>query len=406
MTMITFSLSATFPGQTPGQPWDADWVEPVALMDWTDTFYARNGSQDDFYGDGATYKQITGNSVNLGLASPDLYDVDHIGFWFDPRDFAIVNIINYEYPDSTSEQEIKLATAWNSIKDIEVSSISSLTLSVIGFVDTWINAPTDDDDHWIYIMDAKRGAVALGDGNDSVEIDAAANEYTWQSHFDITLGNGNDTVTALPYFDVPAKFNTEPQLTTADITLGNGNDTITLVGLSGTIRLGDGDDTINIASGNSTLWLGGGTDTVNFTSKLNPDIPWPSDVFLDSRVGSSVVHVGEGHADITIYTSPILPPTTTIDFIHGETGGNTSATADVIRYGYVNSTGSFVGGDLSALTIDLIGYSPGSTVSLADAPPGGPALMQIHDAVSGSIDAVTIYAGVTGSAVLQHVQFT
>jgi hypothetical protein len=127
MTAITFGLSATFPGETEGQPWDEDWVEPVALMDWTDTFYKRNGSTDDFYGDGATYKQITGNSVDVGPDSPDLYDVDHIGFWFDPHDFAIVNIINYEYPNSVSELEISLATAWNSIKDIEFSSISSQT---------------------------------------------------------------------------------------------------------------------------------------------------------------------------------------------------------------------------------------------------------------------------------------
>jgi hypothetical protein len=77
----------------------------------------------------------------------------------------------------------------------------------------------------------------------------------------------------------------------------------------------------------------------------------------------------------------------------------------VIRYGHVDSTGSFVGGDLSALTIDLIGYSPGSTVSLG-APPGGPMLLQIHDAATGSIAAVTLYPGVTGSAVLQHVRFT
>ena len=65
-----------------------------------------------------------------------------------------------------------------------------------------------------------------------------------------------------------------------------------------------------------------------------------------------------------------------------------------------------MGADMSALTIDLTGYSPGSTVSLGDTSPGAPMLLQIHDAATGSIDAVTLYAGVTGSAVLQHVQFT
>jgi hypothetical protein len=201
-------------------------------------------------------------------------------------------------------------------------------------------------------------------------------------------------------------FNAAPQLTTADITLGDGNDTVTLAELSGTIHVGNGNDTINIVSGNSTLWLGGGTDTVSVGSYLNPKSGL-TPVAYDTQIGSTVVHVGAGHADITIEdTAPISTLTITIDFIHGETGGSTSATADVNRYGHVASAGSFAGGDLSALTIDLIAYSPGSTVSLGDTPTGGPMLLQIHDAATGSIDAVMLYAGVTWSAVLQHVRFT
>jgi hypothetical protein len=258
MTMITFGLSATFPGQTQGQPWDANWTEPVALMDWTDTFSKSNGLNQGFYGDGATYKQITGDSADVGPSgSPTLSDVDHIGFWFDPRNFPTVDIINIESPDLVTLQTIRLTTPWNSIKDIEVSTISSQILSVTGFVDTWINAPTDDDDHSVFIQNAKRGAAALGDGNDTVVIDAAANEYTWQSHFNITLGNGNDTITALPLFSSPfgapegTRFNTAPQLTTADIAVGNGNDTVRLTEFSGTIHVGTGNDTINIVFGNS-----------------------------------------------------------------------------------------------------------------------------------------------------------
>jgi hypothetical protein len=44
----------------------------------------------------------------------------------------------------------------------------------------------------------KRGAVALGDGDDKVVVNVAANEYTWSSQFDITTGNGNDTVSVQP----------------------------------------------------------------------------------------------------------------------------------------------------------------------------------------------------------------
>jgi Ca2+-binding RTX toxin-like protein len=200
-----------------------------------------------------------------------------------------------------TEQDIKLITGWNSVKDIEVSSISATVLKVAGFVDTWINAPTDNAGHTVSIDDAKRGAVALGNGDDSVFVAVASNEYTWSSTFDITLGDGNDGVVVGPdeyssliQLSNPAHyaFNSEPQLTTANITVGDGDDSVALMEVSGTIHVGNGNDTISIEDGNSALWLGSGSDTVTITGA---DRSGAAPFAYDTQPGSATVNFGTGY---------------------------------------------------------------------------------------------------------------
>jgi hypothetical protein len=439
MTAITFSLSATFPGETEGQPWDADWTAFATALAWTDTVTNEMSSRVRW---SLSLKpevsqlpfSTTSGAVNSGSVdvpaettfndfSQETITVDYGAFSI-PAAVSVISYSTGNNPGAASTgQFIGLNAPWNSVKDIEVSTISAQSLTVFDFVDTWINAPTDNSSHDIEIENAKRGAVALGDGNDGVQVDVAANEYTWSSHFDITVGNGNDTVRVGPTTVPPddhVMYNRTPQLTTANISVGNGNDTVDLTAISGNITVGNGNDTvdlwgavstvqvgsgvdrINIYDGDSVVWLGAGSDTVTIAGAGMTSYDGYSILPLESTI-----HVGAGHADIWVEDlGPELTPKTTIDFIHGETGGSTSATADVVRYGnFVGAPEPFVGGDMSALTIELSGYSPGSTVSLADTPAGGPMLLQIHDAATGSIDAVTLYAAVTGSAVLQHIRF-
>jgi len=288
-------------------------------------------------------------------------------YWTQIFMFNIVAIDSYLSTPSSgpsfTEQDITMTWAWNSMKDIEITSVSPQVLTVTGFVDTWINAAAENNDHTISINDVKRGEVALGDGNDTLLINVASNEYTWSNEFNVSIGNGNDTVSVQPEaYSVLANlaapagwtFNTAPQLTNADITVGNGNDTVALYEVSGTIQVGSGTDTIHVTDGNSTLWLGTGSDTVTISARnLTVPAPWA----CDTQVGSSTVNVGSGHADITIDdTTPALTPRTTLNFIHGETGGSTLATADAVHVGHVDTaSGSFVAGDLTALVIDLAG---------------------------------------------------
>jgi hypothetical protein len=70
----------------------------------------------------------------------------------------------------------------------------------------------------------------------------------------ITVGNGDDTVTAVGNVGV--------HIAGYIVTAGNGNDTITL-GHDSTVTVGNGNDTITIGS-NSTVTLGTGNDLIIF----------------------------------------------------------------------------------------------------------------------------------------------
>jgi len=414
MTMITFGLSATFPGQAAGGAGNADWIEPVPLMTWDDNLW-KQGTNAGIKA-GESTGNILSNSLDMAPVAPGFVNSDTVDLIYSKTDLANVNVQSTE-KNSLSGLWIYLYSPWNSIKDIEISNLSSYSLEVWNFVDTWINAADDNSNHDIVLMGTKRGVVALGDGSDTVQVNMMANEYTWASNFDIDTGNGNSTITVQPerkfeyvnsYFYAPAgwgPWNQSPQLMTANVTVGNGNNTVGLTEVSGTIQVGSGDDTINIIDGYHTLWLGAGNDTITIGTLLNQGDA--ALVARDTHDGTDVVHFARGHAVISVDdTYPIFTPSVTLDFIHGETGGSTLATADVVKFGRLDGgTGNFVGGDLGALTINLMDYSPGSKATLITASAGNPMLLQIQDAATGSIDAIALYGGSPTSVAALNLHF-
>jgi hypothetical protein len=402
VTKISFGLSATIPLQTPGRRWDANWTplsENIMWFDssmplpWAPSSGGINASTHAGYIDVPAYD----------TPGMDRQTVLSIDFGSNHAVAAPVSVNSFMAGSASSptgtELDISLDAPWNSIKDIEVSSISAQHLDITGFVDTWINTPSDNTDHTIVISDVKRGAIALGNGDDTVSVNVAANEYSWASHFDITAGDGNNTISVQPEaygvlanIRAPAgwMFNYQPQLTTADISVGNGNDTIGLHEVSGTIHVGSGDDTINIEDGNSIIWLGAGNCKVTIGT---PDGAAPAPWGLDSQRGTAIIHPGTGHADITVDDrSATLTPRAKIEFIPGQTGGDTFATADIIRYGHDDPvSGLFIVGKMPVSAFDISAYNQGFTASLDQLSTGDGFLFQIHDNATGSDDAMVLY---------------
>jgi hypothetical protein len=84
---------------------------------------------------------------------------------------------------------------------------------------------------------------------------------------DITLGNGNDTVTANGPSSVIVVGNGNDTVTAngagTSVNAGNGNDTINANGSGAVVTAGNGNDTINANGSNASVTAGSGNDTVN-----------------------------------------------------------------------------------------------------------------------------------------------
>ncbi len=177
-----------------------------------------------------------------------------------------------------SAEDFSLNAPWNTIKDIELSELDTVNLNVTGFVDTWVATAGDNASHGITVTGAKRGAIDVGNGNNTINVNYLSNDYTWSNHFHIGVGNGNNTIEVQPdshyYYAAPLgtplpsgwTFNTAPDQTTVGITMGSGDNTVELEECSGTITAGSGTSDISLTDGRNAVNLGGGAAKVTIAA--------------------------------------------------------------------------------------------------------------------------------------------
>jgi hypothetical protein len=390
MATIRLAMSATSPGATTPDAWDAHWTGLV-------TSYAGVNASSVSYS-GAIDGTHTINTVAVGG-----------GTLFQIAPAPAVSIFTQTL-GGLSTQSITMNASWNTIKDIELTNLDTNITKISNFVDTWVSAATDNANRTIAVEGAKRGDISLGDGNDNVSVSYMSNDVSWSNLFYVTLGNGNDTVTINPEKNAAIAatltqagwvFNQTPQATMAIISLGNGNDNVTL-DTSGNVQFGSGDDSISLVDGVHVVYLGSGNDNVQISSH---DLSIPATMAFSTQRDIDNVYIGSGHTTISIDdTAGVQTPLTNLFFSRANTGG---ATPDVISYGHTNAaTGQFVGGDWSALTLYLSGYAPGSTAALAPGGSAGVTLLEIQDALSGGVDVLTLHGAAPANISALHLYFT
>jgi hypothetical protein len=398
MATIRFALSAIAPGTGSFDQWDLNWTPTATQYQWSTN--------------GGPLTTLAAGAVSLpgSVAAVDSFNTLAFGGSMVSSPTPLVTVATGA-ASGASYQNITLDAVWNTIKDIEVSNLDTQALTVTGFVDTWIQAAGDNSDHVIEVDGAKRGEIALGNGNDTVGINFASNETSWSNIFLVNAGDGNDNITIQPesFAAIAAMptpvgwvFNRTPQSTTALVTVGNGNDRVDLES-SGVVQVGSGTDAITLVDGVHEVWLGSGNDTVAISSH---DLQLPATAAFSTQRDVNTIFFGSGHASVLIDDSAgNLTPLTNLVIGRGATGGGTDATADVIRYGHVaGTTGTFVGGDWSALSIELTGYSPGSTATLVNAPGGDHSDLVVQDAATGAVDMLALYGATPASLAALHVQ--
>ncbi|MFP4313917.1 MAG: Ig-like domain-containing protein [Alphaproteobacteria bacterium] len=158
--------------------------------------------------------------------------------------------VSYSFADVDSAS-VTLDSAWNSMKNIEVSSDGAGNISLNNFVHTDVSFGNGGDST-VTITDAKRGFITTGDGNDTITVDAFTNNAGWSNVFDIQSGAGMDSI----------DFTGDKGITEVLINAGADDDVVTMDGNYKTseVLLGSGDDSASGGNGADTIYGEGGND--------------------------------------------------------------------------------------------------------------------------------------------------
>jgi hypothetical protein len=233
-----------------------------------------------------------------------------------------------------------LASAWNTIKNIDINSFDGASLTMKNWVDVNLNlthaadGSADTLDHTIDIEGAKRGSVALGDGDQTLHVGLDSNGAIDSNTFNISAGNGDNTIsvgdadhhyaaTGL-YFDPSVNATIPENLPAYDqswssvgVTVGNGANSVELDGVyaHANVTAGTGGTdltvtdpgnhwngiattlTANLAGGANTVDMvdaylhtnittGNGADTIDIQQSTRGDAPAGQDISLNLGDGA------------------------------------------------------------------------------------------------------------------------
>ena len=158
--------------------------------------------------------------------------------------------VSYTFADADTAN-VHLDSAWNSMKNVEVSANGAGNITLSNFVHTDVTFGNGGDSI-VNITDAKRGFITTGDGDDTITIESLTNNAGWSNVFDIQSGDGNDVI----------DFTGDKTITEVKIAAGNGDDNVTLHNdyLSSSVNMGDGNDHVDGGTGDDTILGGAGDD--------------------------------------------------------------------------------------------------------------------------------------------------
>ena len=146
--------------------------------------------------------------------------------------------------------DVRLESPWGSVGNVAIENGDSTDVAIHGFVhaDVVLGGAGGSA---VTIVDAKRGSVVTGDGDDTIDTAAYSDGAGNGNRFDVAAGAGNDVVTVTGY----------ASYTNVVADGGDGNDTIRFLG-SGAALLhgGQGDDILSGDAGDDLLDGGSGAD--------------------------------------------------------------------------------------------------------------------------------------------------
>ncbi|WP_071832407.1 hypothetical protein [Pararhizobium antarcticum] len=166
--------------------------------------------------------------------------------------------VKIEFDPSANAYDFDVTSAWNSVKNVKAVSDDSENVTFSNFVHVdvilgGVEAST------VNIMDAKRGNVVTGQGNDTVNLTTLTNDAGWSNAFTINTNGGDDNIViGAGNTGVAGAGVTNGSLTTFTINSGTGVDTIDLSAISAKASFVTG------GKGADLMMASGGVDTFVF----------------------------------------------------------------------------------------------------------------------------------------------
>ncbi|CAH0529072.1 hypothetical protein [Vibrio hippocampi] len=169
---------------------------------------------------GTTNTDGTGSATNLSLDNADIYLVGEGEIIQD--DIVVIQ------SDEDGGSTYVVPTFWNKdatgfgYKEVKVTNDDAVVF-VAGVVDVDINNCYNYGSQ-ITVVDAKRGEIHTGKGDDTINVTILSNNTLWSNHFEIDTGKGSDTITLQAFQN--------SQNTSYTIDAGRGHDVIDVASLS------------------------------------------------------------------------------------------------------------------------------------------------------------------------------
>ncbi|OOO33813.1 rhizobiocin [Agrobacterium sp. YIC 4121] len=175
--------------------------------------------------------------------------------------------VDVGYDPSSNGFKFDVSSAWNSVKNALAQSDTSENLTFKDFVQVDVHLGGTGSST-VEVLNAKRGNISTGVGNDTVTVSVISNDKAWVNAFNIDTGAGNDTIVvkAGTAFDGGVAANTpvvnggagvtDGSFTSVKIDAGAGNDSIDLSGVnlaSSLVTGGKGIDHIKASGGADTF---------------------------------------------------------------------------------------------------------------------------------------------------------
>jgi VCBS repeat-containing protein len=234
MTLVAFDLARGMRSSTPTTPYDAAWSQFATGIGFTAPGSALRTATSPA-GSGFSFDSAAGDAVLRRATFAES------GGTLGSDSAAATPLVTFDWTGGQA-LAVTLNAAWNTIKNFQLTSFGGTTLTLANWVDVDVQL-ADTLSRAITIEGAKRGNVALGNGNDTLTVGIDSNMAGSDNRFSIATGGGDDVVVLRGSATNHVGGAYSGNWTTTSISTGAGHDTITGWGSADTVDGGTGTDT-------------------------------------------------------------------------------------------------------------------------------------------------------------------